>query len=87
MFGTAENLVTDQVIDYIILLAKYQIYTCALKDTEPTLQHFIQTLKYRYSVLKLSALKKATHAKFAQKWLPYLPLVSWNTSDVMLLLL
>lgn len=76
LLSVDDNLITDQVIDYIILLAKYVIYTCALNDTVPTLQHFKQTLKYRYSVLKLAAIRKSSYTKFAMNWFPYLQLIS-----------
>ena len=47
IFGTKRNVVTDKVIDLLIITGKWHIYKCKLQDREPRLDIFEQQFKVR----------------------------------------
>ncbi|WP_419627691.1 hypothetical protein, partial [Thiolapillus sp.] len=74
LFGVKENVVTDRVIDLIILLAKYYIFKCKLQGSTPIAKIFIKSLKQRYIVEKYASLVCNRNHSFNLEWLPYLKL-------------
>ena len=74
LFGVKENVVTDRVIDLIILLAKYYIFLCKLQGSTPITKIFIKSLKQRYIVEKYASLVCNRNHSFNLEWLPYLKL-------------
>lgn len=76
LFGISERIVTDHVIDFILLVAKFFVYSCTFQDTRPTLRNFVQVLKFRYKIEKSAAIRNAKMGKFELNWMPYMPLLS-----------
>lgn len=76
LFGVEKNIVTDIVIDLVILLAKYHIYICKWKNQKPDLIVFLGVLKSRYNVEKLSHVIKDMLLVFNTQWMPYLQFVN-----------
>ena len=74
LFGVKENVVTDRVIDLIIILAKYYIFKCKLQGSTPIAKIFIKSLKQRYIVEKYASLVCNRNHSFNLEWLPYLKL-------------
>lgn len=52
LFGVSKNIITDKVIDLILLLSKFFIHRCNLQSSFPTWDHFQQLLKLKYNVQK-----------------------------------
>ena len=73
LFGVKENVVTDRVIDLIIILAKYYIFKCKLQGSTPITKIFIKSLKQRYVEQYASLVCNRNHS-FNLEWLPYLKL-------------
>jgi len=71
IFGVAENVFTDQAIDFILLNAKFYIYKCKLQKIKPEIDIFIQQLKFRYSIEKSLASTPGKLITFEQNWTLY----------------
>ena len=69
-------MVTDPVMDYILLVAKFFVYSCTFKDSIPTLENFVQVLKFRYKIEKNAATRSSKIVGFEQKWTLYMPLLN-----------
>ena len=68
LFGQSENIKTDKICEFIILLAKFYIYRSKVQDTVLNIRIFIRELHTRYIV------EKEIHqnsASFKNDWLPY----------------
>ena len=52
LFGVKKEIYTDGIFDFILLLAKYYIYTCKLNNVIPRVQVFHKYLKKRYVIEK-----------------------------------
>ena len=76
LFGMAERVVTDPVMDYILLVAKFFVYSCTFKDSIPTLENFVQVLKFRYKIEKNAATRSSKIVGFEQKWMLYMILLN-----------
>ena len=50
LFGVLQNVLTDKVLDLIVVLAKFYIYKCKWQETAPKLKVFLRILKDRYIV-------------------------------------
>ena len=74
LFGVAENVFTDQPIDFIILYAKFYIYKWKLQKIKPDVDIFIQQLKYRYPIEKSLAATRGKLITFEQNWKLYMNL-------------
>ena len=74
IFGTSEGVITDTVIDFIILYAKFHIYKCRFNDNTPNLLSFIRELKTRIEIDKLTATRRNKHDQFQLMWFPYIEL-------------
>ena len=71
LFGKDENTTTDEGFDFIILHAKYFIYKNHIKEQPPTINGFIEYLRYVYKVDKYSYTINMNQNKFMKKWASY----------------
>ena len=71
LFGTDNNVKTDNVFDLIVLLAKLFIYKCKLEKTVPTIFSFKRQLSQKYRVEEYNAKINFELFKFNIDWLPY----------------
>ena len=71
IFGTEENVVTDKVIDFIILLGKFFIYKCKFRETDPTVEGFLSFLRVRYMDEEYNAKVCFRYDSFVKGWIPY----------------
>lgn len=75
LFGIKENVQTDQVMDLMILLAKFYIYKCKLQNCRPVIQAFFAILKNTFTLEQHLATISNTTCQFNESWFMYLPLV------------
>ena len=75
VFGHKKNVLTDKVIDLLLLVGKWHIYKCKLQDTEPMINVFKQQFKSRYFIER--GINKALGKldSFTEIWAPYLNLL------------
>ena len=78
LFGYDINIKTDCGLNFILLQAKYFVYTCRFHEVKPTVQSFIKTLSYTYKTDKYVHRLEMNYNKFDMKWLPYLALLENN---------
>ena len=73
LFGTKENVVTDSVFDYILLIAKQYIYSCKWKDVRevPSVLVFKRMLRNRYKIEKCRYISNNNQNRFDINWFPY----------------
>ena len=71
LFGCKSNVITNDVFDFILVLAKYYIYICSRKNRTPNFFAFLNIIKLRYSDLKFLARINGTHQQFANNWASY----------------
>jgi len=76
LFGVEINTITDNVMDFLILLAKYYVYSCKWNNTRPMVNIFCRIAKSRFKVEKYINTIKGTTDIFRRAWLPYLELVN-----------
>ena len=73
IFGMTNRILTDTVIDLILLLAKFYLYKSKLLNVAPNVKVFMKSLKNRYSIEKyrhaIRGQKEST--TFHKNWLPY----------------
>jgi hypothetical protein len=74
MFGLMKTVSTDRVLDFIIIMAKYFIYVCKLKDVQPVANTFMLLLHKRYKVEHYAASIIGKSMQFKLDWTPYLHL-------------
>ena len=75
VFGLKKNIVTDKVIDLLILIGKWHIYKCKLQDREPTIDIFKQQFKQRYTIEKSISIAGQKYNSFKDTWHPYQNLI------------
>ena len=81
LFGYAEMIQTDKIIDFILLSAKFYIYKFKLQDTQLSRDIFIRILKFRYKNENSAAKSSRAALGFVTAWLPYTALlnsVNWT---------
>ena len=76
IFGLQRDFVTDRVIDWIILLAKFYVYKCKIENMLPNFQSFMVYLKQKYNIEKYNATVNGVKTKFDQNWSMYATLVN-----------
>ena len=74
LFGTKENMYTDDIFDLILLLAKYYIYSLKWTDSVPNITVFRAIVKNRHQFEKYR-LSNQTQ-KFNTLWFPYVNFVN-----------
>ena len=72
LFGVQHNMFTDKVMDFVILLAKYYIYSCKWKDLKPNVLVFSRLLKYRYKLERYYYIVTENIVEFDNIWEPYI---------------
>ena len=71
IFGTKKNVITDKVIDLLIITGKWHIYKCKLQDREPRLDIFKQQFKERHIIEKSRYITRSAEDIFNNVWTPY----------------
>ncbi len=71
LFGCDNNIKTDEVFDYIILLSKLYIYKCKMQSSPPNIQTFQKELKFRYKLEEHNARLNCDLLKFNINWYFY----------------
>ena len=71
IFGCKDNTKTDNIFDLLLLLAKYFIYKCKVKNVQLNITHFKNEVKQRYMVEKHIHFSKNCLNKFFTKWSMY----------------
>ena len=79
LFGNAKNFESDDVIDFLILFAKFYIYKCRLDKCCPQLNMFLLQLKAKFNIEKYVAYMNMSYELFHRKWFCYLPLLKDGT--------
>ena len=76
IFGVEIDVVTDEIIDLIVVLAKYHIYSCKWNNGSPNVDAFLKILKHRHLVEQYANALKYKLTYFNQIWLPYMGLLN-----------
>ena len=71
LFGYKEGTETDYGLNYILLLAKFYIYTISMTNARPTIQGFLCVLKQRCSDLKYMHSLDGTLNRYKEHWFLY----------------
>ena len=71
LLGLDENFRTDGVVDLLVLLGKYYIYQCRLRETLPSFLVFKTVVKNRYLIERYRMYVDGKSHKFRLDWLPY----------------
>ena len=75
LFGVTDNTITDKVIDFFILLAKFYFYRCRWGENAPNLNVFLRILKDWYLVERYLHIVTNRSSDFDIDWLPYKALI------------
>ena len=73
LFGFQTNVHTDKIIDLFILLAKYHIFTCKIKESTPNMRIFERIVKQRFVIERFNATLDNNTGKFNMLWRLYKP--------------
>ena len=76
IFGVEHNIITDGVMDLVVLLAKAYIYRSKTIQTVPTLSSFKYILYSRYLIEKNTYATKNQDNEFMKRWSCYKDLIS-----------
>ena len=76
ILGTKRNVITDKVIDLLIITGKWYIYKCKLQDREPRLDTFKQQFKERYTIEKKRYTTQPARETLNNLWTPYMNLIT-----------
>ena len=71
LFGSSKQIMTDKPLDFIILYAKFFIYTCKFDKEKPIVNTYIKKLQYRYNIERSLALKVNKENGFFRNWQIY----------------
>ena len=74
LFGTDFNFHTDNIIDFIILLAKNYIYRCKIIKSQMLISVIFKMLKARYQIERYNARINLELPKLEANWKEYKPL-------------
>ena len=78
LLGTDQNIKTDSVFYFIILLAKQYVYRCKYKEVVPNLDVFMKLLKNRFRIEQYNARINSKYASLVSSWASYKPLFQEN---------
>ena len=76
MFGRDDNIKTDEVLDFVILLAKMHLYFCKRHNKSLRTENFIQYLTERYAIEKYNASIALNRNTFDARWAHYQDLMN-----------
>jgi exonuclease III len=80
LFGFGENVITDVIFDYLILIAKFYIYKCKMQSTIPTISGFLRYAYVRYTTDYYASMIAMNNRKFCEQWAIYRPLLVNNST-------
>ena len=72
LFGIDDNIKTENVFDFILLLAKQYLYKCKIEKQLPNIDIFRKML-YRYKIEEYNAKMSCSCSSFSSRWEPYKP--------------
>ena len=75
ILGIDNSLKSDEVLEYIILCAKFYLYQCKNEKTEPKLAVFKKRLRQKYEVELHNNKLKMTAFQFSIDWMPYMSML------------
>ena len=75
LFGSSDNIFTDNPIDFMILFAKFYIYKCRFQNITPKIRQFLSQLQNKTTVEKLITFENNKHMDFERSWQLYAPLL------------
>ena len=75
IFGVEDNVVTDRVLDLIILMAKHYIFRCRCLKVTPNIVCFSREVKQRAAIQKHIWLMKDNLTMYFSLLAPYFPLI------------
>ena len=71
LFGTDDNIITDEGFDSILIQTKFFIHKCRINKIVPQLPLLMLELKHNFKIEKHVHQIQMTLEKFNKKWLPY----------------
>ena len=72
LFGIDDNIKTENVFDFILLLAKQYLYKCKIEKQLPNIDIFRRKkLLYRYKIQECNAKMSCSCTSFSSRWEPY----------------
>ena len=74
LFGVFNDNEEFAILNHLILIAKYFIYTCQLNKTKPTLRIFFEKIKLVHHIERKIAKRNDRLHKHYKKWKKLLPL-------------
>jgi len=72
LFGWHENARNKRVLNYILIIAKYYIFTTSVCDNKLSFDCFLLRLNSKLDVLRTIAIKNKSLNKFETTWAPLL---------------
>ena len=75
IFGNSPGFSSDKILDLILMLAKFYIYTCKIREEIPQIRVFKRLLKARYEIEKYIAFINLDSVSFHTKWQYYKQLI------------
>lgn len=82
LFGIRDNIFTETALALIILLAKYYfVYTCKIRDVQPSVNTFMVLLKNRYKLELYTASITDRCEQFKLIWRSYTHMIGKCNSD------
>jgi len=75
LFGSDENIVTDQGFDFLLIQAKFFVYKCRINKIKPDVCMFLKDLKNIYRQDMYAYYMEMNSERFGIKWASYLTLV------------
>ena len=73
IFGLSQEVVTDSIMDFVLLLAKFYLYKSKIQNKAPNIKAFTRLLRDRYTIEKYRhvVIGQQEINKFCHSWLPY----------------
>ena len=73
LFDTDDNIKTENIFDFILLLAKQYLYIYKIKKQLLNIDIFRKKLLYRYKIEECNAKMSCSCSSFSSRWEPYKP--------------
>ena len=64
-FGGEED---DVLLNHCLLLARYYIHSCKLKNVSPCIGEYVQRLKFNFEIEKQVSMATGSENKFQERW-------------------
>ena len=71
ILGKKNGFYSDKVFDLLILIGKYYVYCCKVKNTVPNINVFLHIARRRFKVERQIAISKGVYHKFVTTWSLY----------------